>query len=167
MYSLNYDRVVQALQQFKYSGEVHADLSARAGLKGGGRVILIVQKGIVLSCFIFNQSGQKLHHGTEAQRVLSKLGVLEWRLVPFASPQPMMTESEARTIHISNRNYFYPRRLVLSQVQMRTWSSLQRSVYFLSDGTRSKEQIATLLSRPLSLVEQAIRDLQAFGALER
>src|SRR5581483_1475611 len=61
---------------------------------------------------------------------------------------------------------FYPRRLMVSQAQMRSWSVLQRSVYLLSDGTRSDQQIAALLSRPLNLVEQAIHDLQTLGAIE-
>jgi hypothetical protein len=50
---------------------------------------------------------------------------------------------------------------------MRTWSVFQRSVYLLSDGTRNQEQIATLLSRPLALIEQTIFQLQQLGAIEK
>ena len=170
MYSLDYNMVIQVLQQFRYSGEVHADIPLQAKLREEGRVILMVYNGIVRSCFILDRNGRKLYHDAEAQRVLLKLGVLEWKLVPFTSSpptEPAHPPPIAPPRNSSSGTHFYPRRLAVSQAQMRTWSVLQRSVYLLSDGTRNQEQISTLLSRPLTLIEQAIFQLQQLGAIEK
>src|SRR5271157_2678235 len=131
--------MVQVLQQFRYSGEVHANMPLQAKIREEGRVILMVYNGVVRSCFILSRKGQKLYHDVETQRILSKVGVLEWELVPFTSPQP--TESVhpppiAQASSPDNGARFCPRRLTVSQTQMRTWSVLQRSVYLLSDGIR-------------------------------
>lgn len=170
VYSLDYDMVIQVLQQFRYSGEVHADVPLPAKLRVEGRVILMVYNGIIRSCFILDRNGRKLYHDAEAQRLLPKLGVLEWKLVPFTSPpstEPAPPPSIAPPRNSSSSGHFYPRRLAVSQAQMRTWSVFQRSVYLLSDGTRNQEQIATLLSRPLALIEQTIFQLQQLGAIEK
>jgi hypothetical protein len=166
VYSLDYDMMVQVLQQFRYSGEVHANAPLQAKQKEEGRVILTVYDGIVRSCIILGRNGQKLYHNAEAQRFLSKVGVLEWNLVPFTSLQP--TEpARPSPINSGGGARFRPRRLEVPQAQMRTWSVLQRSVYLLSDGTREQEQIATLLSRPLNIIEQTISQLQQLGAIEK
>jgi hypothetical protein len=170
VYSLDYDMMVQVLQQFRYSGEVHANMPLQAKIREEGRVILMVYNGVVRSCFILSRKGQKLYHDVETQRILSKVGVLEWELVPFTSPQP--TESVhpppiAQASSPDNGARFCPRRLTVSQTQMRTWSVLQRSVYLLSDGIRDQAQIATLLSRPLNIIEQTISQLQQLGAIQK
>ncbi len=170
VYSLDYNMVIQVLQQFRYSGEVHADVPLQAKLREEGRVILIVYNGIIRSCFILDRNGRKLYHDVEAQRFLLKQGVLEWKLVPFTSPpptEPTHPPPIAPPRNSSSSTHFYPRRLAVSQAQMRTWSVLQRSVYLLSDGTRDQTQIATLLSRPLTLIEQTILQLQQLGAIEK
>src|SRR6185437_14302408 len=82
MYSLEYGRMVQILHQLRSSGEFHADIPPRSPLKQGGRIILLVQKGNIVSCFILDRNGQKLYHGNEAQRLLPMLGVLDWQLIP-------------------------------------------------------------------------------------
>jgi hypothetical protein len=183
VYSLDYNMVIQVLQQFRYSGEVHADVPLQVKLREGGRVILMVYNGVVRSCFILDRNGQKLYHDAEAQRLLPKLGVLEWKLVPFTSPpltkpayppsiappftKPAYPPSIAPPRNPSNGAHFYPRRRDIPQAQMRIWSVLQRSVYLLSDGTRNQEQIAALLSRPLNLIEQTISELQQLGVIEK
>ena len=170
MYSLGYDMVVQVLQQFRYSGEVHANVPLQARLREEGRVILMVYDGVVRSCFILSRKGQKLYHDAEAQRFLSKVGVLEWELVPFTSPPPAETAHPppiAQAKNPSSGVHLCPRRLTISQTQMRTWSVLQRSVYLLSDGVRDQAQIATLLSRPLNIIEQTISQLRQLGAIEK
>jgi hypothetical protein len=167
VYSLDYDMLVQVLRQFNYSGEVHADVSARPGLKEGGHITLIVQNGTVVSCVITNRNGQYLHSDRDAYRILPRLRVLDWTLRAAPSPQISRSTPLPGTPPIYSNPYAYPRRLLFPQAQMYNWSALQRSVYSLSDGTHTTEQIAILLSRPLHVVEQAVRDLQAFGAIER
>ncbi len=170
MYSLDYDMVVQVLHQFQYSGEVHADVLPQARLREGGRVVLIVSNGIVGSCFILDRNGQKLYHNAEAQRHLPKFGVLQWKLIPFTSPLPTKSAHAApiaQPIDTSRDVHISPRRLAVPQAQMRAWTVLQRSVYLLCDGTRTQEQIAVLLSRPLSLIEQTISELQRLGVIEK
>lgn len=170
MYSLDYNMVIQVLQQFRYSGEVHADVPLQAKLREEGQAILMVYNGTVRSCFILDRNGRKLYHDAEAQRLLLKLGVLEWKLVPFASSpstEPAHPPPIASPRNSNSSAHLYPRRLAVSQAQIRTWSVLQRSVYLLSDGTRNQEQIATLLSRPFALIEQTIFQLQQLGAIEK
>jgi len=50
---------------------------------------------------------------------------------------------------------------------MRVWTVLQRSVYLLCDGTRTQQQIAVLLSRPLNIIEQTIYELRRLSVIEK
>jgi hypothetical protein len=167
MYSLEYKMMVQVLRQLGHSGEFHAEVPPRAGLREGGHVVLVVHGGTVISCLILNQNGQKLYHDDDAQRLLLKFGILDWRSAASTSAK------SAQTVHpttppvksAENNGRFYPRRLLISEEQMRAWSALERSVYFLADGRHSVEQMARLLSRPLPLVEQIIHDFQVAGLI--
>jgi hypothetical protein len=170
MYSLEYRMLVQVLRQLRYSGEFHADVPPQAALREGGQVVLHVQNGNVISCLILNRYGQKLYHDAETQRLLPALGILDWKLAsstssrtanPVTPPAVPVAKPEQR-----NRQ-FIPRRLLVPEAQMRTWSTLERSVYFLADGTHSIEQIAMLLSRPPATIEQVIRNFQASGVIAR
>jgi hypothetical protein len=172
MYSLTYDMMVQTLQQFGYTGEVHADIPARSALKGGGRVVLVVQNGNVIGCFIFNKDKQKLYDGIDAQPMLARLNVLDWRLMPTSSSSGNVKSTHPATpLQVAKtpnkRSSFCPRRLMVPQSQVRTWSSLHRSIYFLADGTHDVEQIAALLSSSPQAVERAIQDLQIIGGIDR
>lgn len=166
MYSLDYDMVIQVLQQFRYSGEVRAHVQPHSKFKGGGHVVLVVQNGEITSCLLFSSREQKPYHNTDAVRFLSKLGVLEWELIPIAPSQPSSPLATPSS-KIDDRTDFSPRRRTISQIQVGTWPVLQRSVYALSDGTHSVKQIALLLSQPITIIEQVIYDLQRTGALER
>jgi len=163
--------MVQTLRQFAYTGEAHAEISARSALKGGGRAALVVQSGNLTGCFIFNKDKQKLYDGMEAQQMLKRLNVLDWSLVsPSSSPASVRSYQPATPYQAAKEpdtRAFCPRRLVLSQSQMRTWSPLHRSVYFLADGMHTTEQIAILLSCSQQAVEQAIQDLRIIGGIDR
>lgn len=172
MYNLTYEMMVQTLRQFAYTGEAHADIPTRSALKGGGRAVLVVQNGTQTGCFIFNKAKQKLYDGMQAQQMLTQLNVLDWNLVsPSSSPAGMRGYQSATPPQVAKepdkRTGFCPRRLVLSHSQMRTWSPLHRSVYFLADGMHTIEQIAILLSCSQQAVEQAIQDLQIIGGIDR
>jgi hypothetical protein len=170
VYSLNYNMMVQVLQQFRYSGEVRANVPLQAKQGEEGQAILMVDNGVVRSSFILGKNGQKLYHDAGAQRFLSKVGVLEWNLAPFTSSQPTEPAHPPPIAQAKNPGEearFRPQRLEVSQAQMRTWSVLQRSVYLLSDGTREQAQIAKLLSRPLTIIEQTVSQLQRLGAIEK
>lgn len=175
MYNLNYSMINQVLQQFRYSGEVHADVTPRPELREGGRVVLVVQDGTILSCSILSGNGQKLYHKTEALYVASKLGILTWKLVSFTSPPvtspkpapPVEQPARINPTRMNSENLFIPLHLAATPAQIRMLSKLQRSIYLLSDGTRDHRQIATLLSRPLKDIEQAIQSLQMLGIIRR
>jgi hypothetical protein len=77
---------------------------------------------------------------------------------PYQNSQNRQPEQAARSK--------CPRRRLVTQDQMYTWSILERSVYMLCDGTHSHEQIATLLSRPLNIIERVLDDLRLARAIE-
>jgi hypothetical protein len=165
MYSLEYERMVQVLRQLRSSGEFHADIPSRPPLRQGGRIILLVQKGNVVSCFILDKNGQKLYHDAEAQRLLPMFGVLDWKLINSAPTKTTASATSSSSIPAmyptENLAGFIPRRLGISPGQAYAWSALERSVYSLVDGTRSIEQIALILRRPTTTIEQVIRGFEA------
>ena len=178
MHSLDYEMMAGALQQFHYSGEARADIPAQAAMRSGGQVILAVKDGRISSCVILDKYGQKLDHDQQASRLLTKLGTLDWELVPFSSsspppatPAPPALQPPAKQAVQTNpiqpgRYPGQPHRRTVSKAQMDTWPIRQRSVYMLCDGTRSSAQIAALLSRPHNLIEQALDELRLSGAIE-
>ena len=161
--------MTEVLQQFRPTGEFRAHISPQPALKEGGQAVLIVHNGTITSCFILDKAGRKIYHDEETGRLLSRLGVLDWQLAPSTSTasEPMKGAGSppvaARPV---GTKIFYPRHLPVPLSQMRTWTMLQRSVYGLADGTRSSEQIAALLSRPPHIIEQVLRELQAFRAID-
>lgn len=160
--------MIQTLRQLGFSGEFHASVPSQAALREGGQVILLVHGGNVVSCSILNKNGQKLYHSTEAQRLLPKLGILDWKLVPPLAAKTVNADNPANASMAKpaeKDKHFIPHRLVVPMAEIRTWSTLQRSVYFLIDGIRSTEQIAMLLSQPLPTIEQIIHDFQASGTI--
>ncbi len=170
MYSLEYGMMVQVLRQLKYSGEFHADISSQSALRGGGQVIVVVRNGSVVSCFILDRNGLKLYENAEAQRLLPRLGILDWKrasttvtqtTTPVTPPFVPIVKSEPRNSDFISHPQKVP------GLQTHSWSTLQRSVYFLADGTRTIEQIASLLSRPVSTIEQIIHDFETSGVVTR
>jgi len=162
--------MTQVLQQFRSTGEFRAYISPQPALKEGGQAVLMVQDGIIASCFILNRAEQKIYHDREANRLLSRLGVLDWKLTPSTpTASKAVKDSIPASVPVvgsTSRRAFYPRHRPVSAAQMRTWTMLHRSVYGLADGTRSSEQIAALLSRPPLTIEQVLHDLQAVHAIE-
>ena len=168
MYSLDYDTMTQMLQQFKYSGEVHAVVPPQAALKSGGRVILTVFYGTITRCLLQGQVGQKPYHYTDALAIVSRLGVLEWKLASPTCPSTALdTIKTMRTAPMGTTAPLYPHHIAVSHSQMSHWSALHRSVYSLADGTRTIERIACLLARSPNVIEQIIYDLQISGVIER
>jgi hypothetical protein len=178
MYSLEYGMMVQTLRQLGFSGEFQADLPSHPVLRGGGRVVLLVRDGHVLSCFILDRNGQKIYHDAEAHQLLPRFGIVDWKLIssnsgrsahagppPFAPPgrPPVGPPETPRERYRS----FFPQRLTVSEAQWRAWSTLERAVYSLADGTHTIEQIAVLLSRPLPAIEQIIRNFESLGIIMR
>jgi hypothetical protein len=167
MYSLEYRMMVQVLRQLGYSGEFHADVPSQTALRGGGKAVLIVHRGNVASCFILDKYGQKILHDEEAIYLLSSCGILDWRLAPSTSGRRATPPGAPAAKPSQNNRPPIPYRLAISESQMRTWSPLERSVYVLCDGKHSVEQIAALLSRPLSMIGPILHKLEASGAITR
>ena len=169
MYSLEYGMMLQVLRQLGSSGVFRADIPPQAALRQGGYVILHVQNGNVVAGFILNKKGQKLYHDAEVQHLLPKLGILDWQLVSSTppkpgSPNPPIAVPSVKPVHADED--FIPQRRMVSPAQMRTWSTLERSVYSLADGTRTIEQIAKLLSRPKETIGQIIHNFEVSHIIE-
>lgn len=167
MYSLEYRMMIQVLRQLGYSGEFHADVPPQTGLRGGGEAVLVVQKGNVASCFILDKYGQKVYHDEEAIYLLSSCGILDWRLATSTSGRRATPPGASVVKPAENNRPPIPYRLAISEAQMRAWLPLERSVYVLCDGQHSVEQIAALLSQPLSMIGQILYRLEVSGAITR
>lgn len=85
MYSLESEMMIQVLLQFGYSGDCHADIPPQGPLKSGARAVLVAEKGKVTSISLFSRDGKKQYDDREARSLLSRLGVLDWTLVPSQS----------------------------------------------------------------------------------
>ena len=178
MYSLEYGMMVQTLRQLGFSGEFQADLPSQPVLRGGGRVVLLVRNGQVLSCFILDKNGQKIYHDAEAHKLLPRFGIVDWQLVPSTSGRPVHASfppfappgrppvAPPPPVWERTRSFF-PQRLTVSEAQWRSWSTLERAVYSLADGTHTIEQIAMLLSRSVSTIEQVLRNFESSGIIMR
>ena len=169
MYSLESDMMIQVIRQFGYSGDCHADIPPQGSLKHGAHAILVAHKGMITSISIFSRNGKKQYHDKEALSVLSQSGVLDWTLVPSSTTPPVYSVTPSPPVRSPDADSIIPlrlRRLPVNQSQIRAWSTLHRSVYALIDGTRSIEQIASLLSRRPTVIKQIIRELHSQNALE-
>ena len=168
MYSLKYEMMTQVLQQLAYSGELRASIPSQTALREGGQVVLLAQKGQVISCMLFNKNGRMLCYGVQAQHLLIRLGIVDWQLVSSTESQtasPVPLPSVPGAISVQRERDLVPQRLLDSQAQMPTWSTLERSVFALADGTRTVEQIAILLSRPIQTIVQVISKLDKSGVI--
>lgn len=85
MHSLDYNRITLVLQKFNYSGEAHANIPPQPKMRDGGKVVLTVKDGHIISCLILDKIGQKVSYGQGVSPLLTKLGVLEWDLVRTSS----------------------------------------------------------------------------------
>lgn len=167
MHSLRYEVIIQMLQQFDYSGEAHASIAPSTLLREGGNAILVAQNGRITASMILHRNGKKLYDGTEAQYLLSRMGILEWQLVEIpASSAPLQTGITMPALPAGRVDAFYPHRVPVSSSKIHEWPKLQRSVYLLADGARSIDNIAKLLSCSKTLVEQSVHNLQLLGAIE-
>jgi hypothetical protein len=164
MYSLKYEMMIQVLQMLAYSGELQANIPSQAVLREGGRVVLLVKKVKVISCLIFDKNGHKLYDDAQAQRQLLKFGIVDWQLVSSAESQTASSVLP-EAIPAQRERDFIPQRLPGYQTQMPTWSILERSVFSLADGTRTIEQIAMLLSRPIQTIVEVIYKLAKSGVI--
>lgn len=161
MYTLDFETMKQVMQEHQKTGLLYADIpSGVAGLSGPCRIEVKLMAGIVASCSIVNERGQRLSEKESIKRV-SRLGALLWIFVPQTSsalPAPSMPAPRDLSP--------FPLRLVqLDQEQMRSWSRLHRGIFALSDGTRSVMKIAEILSLPPEVVDRALQDLQSIGVI--
>ena len=169
MYSLEYRMMLHVLRELASSGEFRADIPPQAALREGGHVVLYVQNGKVTFCFILNKKGQKLYHDAEVQRLLPKFGILDWQLVPSAPPKTASLNPPLAVPGVKPMQRdedFIPQHRMVTPAQMRGWSTLERSVYSLADGTRTVEQIAKLLSRPNETIGQILHNFEVSHVIE-
>lgn len=171
MYSLSYEMMTQVLRQLGSSGEFHAGIPSQGALREGGYAVLQVQSGNVVFCFIYSKNGKKLCHNGEAQRLLLRLGILDWKLVSPTQDMPLRDTSPVPPVvpgakSVGRYRDLIPQRRMVPKAMTSTWPPLERSVYSLADGTRTVEQIAKLLSRPIEAVEQVVHTFEVTGVIE-
>lgn len=162
MYNLDFETIKQVMLEHQKTGYLYADVPAgTTGLAEPCRIEARLQAGAVVSCCIVGRSGKRLTE-KESIKKIDRMGRLKWTFVPqeenLAASSPSFFPPEEIPV--------FPRRVVfLEQWQMQSWPRLHRMIFALSDGTRSIEKIAEVLSVTPEQVNSALRDLQAINVI--
>jgi hypothetical protein len=171
MYRLDFETMRQVMHAHHKTGLLYADLPAGAvGLSEPCQVEIVLQAGVIVSCFFVSRSGRRIKD-EEAPQKLTRLGKLDWTFVPQEDARtealpitPFTLPELAQTP--SREHAGFPQRLRhLKQREMVGWSRLHRMVFALADGTRSIEKIADMLSTSPENVRSVLRDLQFIGVI--
>lgn len=158
MYNLDIDTMMQVMQIHQQTGVLQANVSPKAaGVKETGRIEVAISSGSMVSCTITYNSGRRLV-GKKAHQELVGLGRLDWTFTPQLDlpiqSKPASHNSGANTLS-------FPQRVASpAQQVMSSWPRMHRQVFALIDGTKSCTKIAEILSRPPSVIEQVLGDLQ-------
>jgi hypothetical protein len=190
VYTVDLATILQLLREFRRSGILRTEIPAGLPrLKKPCFVFVELRRGEIVVCYVKDAKGQTLLSGQEAFRAVAAVGKLNWvfdeqieqegprlpdpyrqsgeRLptntgvlrTPPAVPIPQWSANSVQRSPI-------PRRLFeLNPADMYAWPRRHRQVYVLIDGTRSVEQIASMLSQPPQLVETVLREIQSTGAI--
>jgi hypothetical protein len=169
VYKFDLTTTLQILSRLRQNAILRTELQDTRNLTEKFVAQLDIIEGKAVSCYIKNRHGQIIFSDLEALRILYGLGPLEWSLAPrqdvtIAIPKPLLLPKPALLAlppPASTRSPV-PRRIVLvDQEQMISWPRRHRMVYVLIDGQKSIDRIAAMLSLPVNVVEDIIRDLQS------
>ena len=131
------------------------------GFKKGCMAELLVYEGKLLSCIIKDANGSPLYRQEQAYRLLVSLGTLDWH----PSPLPEIGTQERSPVH--GPPLFLEGSLEIKKPIRKTVivpgqfsSHRHRQVFNLADGTRTIDQIASLLHLSSQEVRMLLLDLQ-------
>ena len=169
MYSSNLNEILHILNGMQHHWVVRLEVPAteEADVGTPWQAELFFVEGKVITCHVSSRvDGRLLFMDQEALRWLARLQHFAWKLEPFTSSQasaPVVSDSQAAPLLQQ-----VPRRILQAeQGVMNAWSRKQRQVFALVDGSRTIEQIATILHQPSGVVEEILNDLQALEVIQR
>jgi hypothetical protein len=179
LYPIDLRTILRILAQ--QSGELRTTVKVE-NRKGECQVLVILVEGRVVSCEI-RQRERVILAGNDAFRFLIEKGVLEWKYTPRSTPpsssprderrisaplslspaqvpsfSPSAPENDAATI-------FPVRVRSVSAQEMSTWPLVLRSVYTLSTGEKSVQDLALLLSISPDRLLPLLQDLMSVNAV--
>jgi hypothetical protein len=176
VYPIDLQTILQVLAN--QSGELRTTVKHVANIKGECQVSVMLSLGKVVSCTIL-QKGKPVLIGEEAFHLLVNAGILQWEYIPAPSPPPRLGSERSmgpsgplRTAGLSEMSparqagrgdlpsgVFPVQARAVSREEFATWPRLYRSIYQLSTGDKTVEDIARLLSVPTERVKTALLSL--------
>ena len=155
----------------RQSGRLDTEIKRVPGIKEHCHAQLFLSEGKVVSCIVEGNSGV-LFSGESALHLLQNMGILEWTYTPTTQSAPPPVSPQLSPImpfierSPANAAVLFPTRMRLVQPQeLALWSRLQRSVYNLTDGSKSVGDIARVLSQPRERVLETLSELQKQGVI--
>ncbi|QBD82958.1 hypothetical protein EPA93_46155 [Ktedonosporobacter rubrisoli] len=165
MYTLDFETMLQVMQEHQKTGLLYAELPAgTVGLQEACRIEIKLRVGTIVTCTIASKSGWRLPDKKMIKKI-SQLGPLLWTFVPETTAVLPAAQSAPAPIQQGEITFFPRRTVQIEQVQMRSWPRLHRGIFVLADGTRSIVKLAEILSVPPFQVERALYDLQSIGVI--
>lgn len=168
MYGNDLHEILRMLQGTQQPWVVHLEGSATEedGSKLPWQAELFFVEGRVTTCHVSRRvDGHLLLKDQEALRWLVSLQRFAWSLEPFTPPQASAPGvSDTQTLLLQQ----VPQRILQAEPGvMHACSRKQRQVFGLVDGSRTIEQIATILHQPSETVGEILTELQALGVIQR
>jgi hypothetical protein len=156
----------------RQSGRLDTEIKRVPGIKEHCHAQLFLSEGKVVSCVIEGNNGVLLS-GESALHLLQNIGMLEWTYTPTpqSAPSPPVSPQLSPIMPFIERSpanavVLFPTRIRLIQPQeFALWSRWLRSVYNLTDGSKSVDDIARVLSQPRERVLEALSELQKQEAI--
>ena len=168
VYSSDLNTILRMLKRTQHHWVVHLQWpeTEEAGSGAAWQAELFFVEGKVITCHVSSRvDGHLLLMDQQALRWLASLQHFTWRLEPFTPPQapaPIFSSTQAPLVQQ------VPRRIMQAeQGVMNAWSRKQRQIFGLVDGSRTVEQIATILHQPPPVVAEILNDLQAMGVIQK
>ena len=123
---------------------------------------LVLVQGTIYACTISTSQGQPVLHQEAAYQAVRHLGALEWTLIPSAGSVPSSRASMPEGIERPmSATSWLPRRTqaTLSPDQRDRLSRRHQQVWRLIDGSKSRDELARLLTMDPQEVGTILHDL--------
>ena len=168
LYHIDLATILQILRGFRQNSHLFAELPpGTLGIKHRVGAHLDLIEGKIADCRILDSNQLVLVSGDEALRLLYNIGVLDWTVTSrqeSSAHLPAVRNIPApETRTVATR---IPRQIAyVRQDQMSLWSRKHRLVFGLIDGERSCKKIGEMLSLPIDVLEEVLRDLQSMNVI--
>jgi hypothetical protein len=148
VYPIDLQTLLRVLAQ--QSGELHTNVKNVGNVKGECSAYLVLHRGKVTACVIENANGSVLKDA-DAFRFLWDQGILEWKYIPareamLATGKSQALQTRQPAEHTSTLGAFPVRIQQVPDLQRKAWSLTLRSIYNLSTGENSVEEISRVLA---------------------